>query len=70
MINFQIKILLNFEVSITRLAGPFKPDTLWAQGGDILDEDVIHYDTWLRKDSQYAFTRLSAKGFFLGGGIS
>ena len=32
------------------------------QGG-ILDQDVIHYDTWLRKHSQYAFTRLSAKMF-------
>ena len=31
-------------------------------GGDILDQDVIHYDTWLRKHSQYAFTRLSARG--------
>ena len=31
--------------------------------GGILDQDVIHYDTWLRKHSQYAFTRLSAKMF-------
>ena len=32
--------------------------------GGILDPDVIHYyDTWLRKHSQYAFTRLSAKMF-------
>ena len=30
--------------------------------GGILDQDVIHYDTWLRKHSQYAFTRLSARG--------
>ena len=31
------------------------------QGG-ILDQDVIHYDTWVRKHSWYAFTRLSARG--------
>ena len=34
-------------------------------GGGILDQDVIHYDTWLRKHSQYAFTRPSTKS---GGG--
>ena len=31
--------------------------------GGIIDQGVIHYDTWLRKHSQYAFTRLSAKMF-------
>ena len=31
-------------------------------GRGILDQDVIHYDAWIRKHSYYAFTRLSARG--------
>jgi hypothetical protein len=26
-------------------------------GGGILDQDVIHYDAWIRKHRSYAFTR-------------
>ena len=31
--------------------------------GDVLDQRVFPCDTWLRKHSQYAFARLSAKIF-------
>ena len=45
------------EWSNHNLIGQPTPQTV----GGILDQDVIHYDTWLRKHSQYAFTRLSAR---------
>ena len=44
-------------------AGGVRPPTTTTKDlelGGILDQDVIHYDTWLRMHSQYAFARFSA----------
>ena len=44
----------------------YPPTTKDLELGGILDQDVIHYDTWIRKHSFYAFTRLSARGLSRG----